>query len=185
MPLGDRIYAEGADQCFGGGGPCGLPRTVYAPAEASRPLAPLAGAAAPPHLTGAGRPPSWEAFPAVGATALPSRERKKSRWGRWRPSCDFCPLPSPSAKPHRKDRVRFVLQDPSGKAANVAVPPPSPFPSPRGWPPCFLSTKWRHVAQIRRHREIGVSMKALECAPVVPSSPSCLWSGPSLRSESS
>lgn len=80
---------------------------------------------------------------------------------------------SPWAEPHRKGRVRNVLQVPSGKAANVALPPP-PLPSPRGWPPCFLNTKWRHVAWIRR-REIGVSTKALECAQPSPPTPVRRW----------
>ena len=51
---------------------------------------------------------------------------KKGRWGPWCASCDFCPFSS--AEPDRKGRVRGVLQDPPGKAANVAVlPSPLPF----------------------------------------------------------
>lgn len=52
---------------------------------------------------------------------------KKGLWAPWGASCDFCPFPFSSAEPDRKGRVRGVLQDPSGKAANVAVLLRPPF----------------------------------------------------------
>lgn len=64
----------------------------------------------------------------------------------------------------RKGRVRDLLPVPSGKAANGGPPVPASSPSLRGWPPCFLNTKWRPVARIHRQRKIGVAVKALECS---------------------
>lgn len=110
-------------------------------------------------------PPSWKAFPAVGATAPSSRERKKGPPGCLCTSCDFCPFPL--AKPDRKGHVRssFTTLRESGERGG----PSSPLSSPREWPPCFLNTKWRHVARVRRQRATGASTKALECAPLVAS----------------
>lgn len=72
-------------------------------------------------------PPSWKAFPAGVAASRSSRQRKGALDAAV--PVPFCPFPSPPPKPGRKGRVRPVLQGPAGIAANVAAPPPPPFPT--------------------------------------------------------
>lgn len=169
MLLGGPVYSRGANPCFRKllrlaprslSSRCGLAALSSLGAGAA-PRTPRAVPGSARHL---GRP-----FPVSVGTAC-SRYRKVAR-GAGVPV--VISAPSLSAEPHRKGRVRNVLQVPSGKAANVALPPP-PLPSPRGWPPCFLNTKWRHVAWIPRG-EIGVSTKALECAQPSPPAPVRRW----------
>lgn len=131
----------------------GLPRLPFGPM----------GAATAPDSPGAA---PWPAIlEGLFCRFLPLR---KCRLRRWHTSCDFCPFPFLlGLSQTSKGPVHNVLQNPSGKAANVALLR-LPRSFPEGRPPCCLNTKWRHVASIRRQREIGVGPKALECTPLPP-----------------
>lgn len=110
------------------------------------------------------RPPSWEAFPAADAAARSFRQRKAAGVP------VMAPAPRPSRQLSRTEKAVCAkrLRLPQGEPLTAdSVPPPTPpSPSPRERPPFFLNTKWPHVVRVRRQREVGVIVKALECVSV-------------------